>query len=47
MRDRDAVTAERVCQAAVPPGSRFKSYEDVLVRNLRLSAEVIRYRRER
>ena len=46
-RDRDAVTAERMCKVAVPTGSRFKGYEDILVRDLRLSAEVIRYRRER
>jgi Transposase IS66 family len=46
-RDRDAVTAERVLKATVPPGSRFKGYEDILVRDLHLSAEVIRYRRER
>ena len=46
-RDRDAVTAERVIKAAVPAGSRFKGYEDVLVRELHLSAELVRYRRER
>ncbi len=46
-RDRDAVTAERVLKAAVPAGSRFKGYEDCLVRELHLSAEVVRYRRER
>jgi len=46
-RDAQAVTAERVLKVAVPAGSRFKGYEDILVRDLYLSAEVIRYRRER
>jgi hypothetical protein len=46
-RDRDAVTAEVVVKAAPPPGSRFKGYQDILVRELVISTEVVRYRRER
>src|SRR3954447_14658363 len=46
-RDREAVTAEVVVKAAPPPGSRFKGYQDILVRELILRAEVMRYRRER
>jgi hypothetical protein len=46
-RDRDAVTSEVVVKAAPPPGSRFKGYQDILVRELTLTAAVVRYRRER
>src|SRR3954465_14091177 len=46
-RDREAVTAEVVVKAAPPPGSRFKGYQDILVRELILRAEVVRYRRGR
>ena len=46
-RDRDAVTAEVVVKAAPPPGSRFKGHQDILVRELTLTPEVVRYRRER
>lgn len=46
-RDRDAVTTEVVVKAAPPPGSRFKGYQDILVRELVMSAELVRYRRER
>jgi hypothetical protein len=41
-RDREAVTAEVVVKAAPPPGSRFKSYQDILVRELSLTPEVVR-----
>jgi len=46
-RNAQAITVERVLKVAVLPGSRLKGCEDILVRDLRLSAEVIRYRRER
>jgi Transposase IS66 family len=45
-RDREAVTAEVVVKAAPPPGSRFKGYQDILVRELTLTPAVVRYRRE-
>jgi regulator of replication initiation timing len=46
-RDRDQITREVVIKANAPQGSRFKGYETILVRELVLSAEVVRYRRER
>ena len=45
--DRCVVTREVVLKAAVPEGSRFKGFEDLVVRDLVLEAVVIRYRRER
>jgi hypothetical protein len=46
-RDREAVTTEVVVKAAPPPGSWFKGYQDLLVRELTLTPAVVRYRRER
>jgi len=47
-RDKLAVTAEIKLKALdVPPGSRFKGYEDVTVQDLRIQVAVTRYRRER
>ncbi len=41
------MSSEVKLKAVVPPGSRFRGYEDVLVQDLRISVEVVRYRRER
>ena len=46
-RDKLAVTSEMKLKAQVPPGSRFRGYEDVLVQDLPIAVEVVRYRRER
>jgi hypothetical protein len=38
---------DRILKPAVPPGSRFRGYQDFLVQDLVLRIEAVRYRRER
>jgi hypothetical protein len=46
-RDKLQVTREVKLKVAPPSGARFRGYEDVLVQDLKISVEVVRYRRER
>ena len=39
--------ADQILKVEVPPGSRFKGYEDFVVQELELRVRAIRYRRER
>ena len=38
---------DQVLKAQVPPGSRFKGYEDFVAQELELRVRAVRYRRER
>jgi hypothetical protein len=47
LREKLTVTSEVKLKANAPEGARFRGYEDVLVQDLKISVEVVRYRRER
>lgn len=46
-RDQLTVTGEVVLKALVPAGSRFLGYEDILVQDLKIQVQTVRYRKER
>ena len=46
-RDKLAVTAEVVLEGVAAGGSRFLGYEDILIQDLRIVVETVRYRLER
>lgn len=46
-REKLTVTSQVVLRASPPAGSRFLGYEDILVQDLKIEVETVRYRRER
>jgi hypothetical protein len=46
-RDKLDVTQDIVLKVSAPPGSRFLGYEDIIVQDLRIKVETVRYRKER
>ena len=46
-RDRLEAAQVVIVKVSAPPGSRFLGYEDILVQDLRITIETVRYRKER